>query len=81
MSYLFYLIFMPVVAGIFPVVCGLVYLLSVVFGFAFTYKLSFMVWGGLILTVILLLNIRHRILKRKLVYDFQAVSKDDDHAT
>lgn len=77
MSYLFYLIFMPVVCGVYPLVCGLVYLLSVIFGFAFTYKLSFMVWGGLILSVIVLLNIRHQILKRKQVYKYQPGSSPE----
>ena len=66
MSYIFFIVFMPIICGIFPLVCGLVYLLSLVFGFAFSYKLGFVIWLGLVLFTAVLLMARHRVLKKRL---------------
>lgn len=66
MSYIFFIVFMPIICGIFPLVCGLIYLLSLAFGFAFTYELSFIVWLALVLSTIALLIIRNRVLKKRL---------------
>ncbi len=66
MSNIFFMVFLPIVCGIYPLVCGLVYLVSLVFGFGFSYKLGFVVWLVLVLCVAAYLIIRHRILKKRL---------------
>ena len=66
MTYIFFMVFLPIICGIYPLVCGLVYLLSLVFGFAFSYKLGLIIWLCLVLFTAVLLIARHRVLKKRL---------------
>ena len=57
----FYLIFMPFVASFYVIVSALIYLLSLVFGFTFTWKLGGIVYLVLLVLILLSLKwIKHR---------------------
>ena len=58
---IFYIIFMPFIAGFYVIVCGLIYLLSLLCGFTFTWKLGGIVYLVLLVFVFLAVKwIKHR---------------------
>jgi len=51
---------LPLVTGVFPLIGGMVYLLSLLFGFQFTWTLVLKVWISLVLAGILVFILIHR---------------------
>ena len=58
---IFFIIFMPFIAAFYVIVCGLIYLLSLLFGFNFTWKLGGIVYLALLGFIAFLVKcIKHR---------------------
>lgn len=60
LDYVFFLILMPFVASAYILLCCLIYMLSIVFGFAFSWELGGIVLGILLVGCVVLYEIRKR---------------------